>query len=124
MLVTICVNLCRDDTVSIDLSGRTAIVTGSSSGIGKATALALARAGAAVCVVADRNVDGGSRTAAEINDAGGRAVFVQADVACGDGCARIAAQALEGLGPVDILVNNAGRTVRASLPDLDEATWD
>jgi glucose 1-dehydrogenase len=106
-----------------DLDGNAAIVTGSSSGIGKAIALRLARCGASVCVVADRNVDGGQATAAEIRDAGGRAVFVQADVSAAADCRRIAAETLEAFGRVDVLVNNAGITRRRALEEADEAFW-
>jgi len=105
------------------LEGKTAIVTGSSSGIGKATALRMAREGAAVCVVANRNADGGRATVGEIASGGGQAVFVQADVSAADGCRRIVAEAREELGPVDVLVNNAGITRRSSLEEMDDAFW-
>jgi len=75
-------------------AGKAAIVTGSSSGIGKATALQMAREGAAVCVVADRNVAGGEGTANEIQSAGGNAIFVQADVSSGADCRRVVAAAV------------------------------
>ncbi len=104
--------------------GRAAIVTGSSSGIGKATALLMARRGAAVCVVANRNVEGGRATVAEIEAGGGRAVFVQADVSVGADCERVASAALEAFGRVDVLVNNAGITRARPLIEMDEAFWD
>jgi NAD(P)-dependent dehydrogenase (short-subunit alcohol dehydrogenase family) len=103
---------------------RVAIVTGSSSGIGKATALRLAGEGASVCVSADRNVEGGQATAGEIRDAGGRAIFVQADVSAAEDCRRIVDETLQAFGRVDVLVNNAGITRLRPLEDIDEALWD
>ncbi len=104
--------------------GRAAIVTGSSSGIGKATALMMARRGAALCVVANRNVEGGRATVEEIGADGGRAVFVQADVSVGADCGRVASAALEAFGRVDVLINNAGITRVKPLAEMDEAFWD
>ena len=105
-------------------AGKAAIVTGSSSGIGKATALQMAREGAAVCVVADRNVAGGEATANEIQGAGGNAIFVQADVSSGADCERVVAAAVSTFGGLDVLINNAGITRRASLEEMDEEFWD
>lgn len=99
-------------------------MTGSSSGIGKSTALRLAREGAAVVVVANHNAEGGEATAEEIRASGGRAMFVQADVASSEDCARLAERARTEFGPVTILVNNAGITRTAPLEAMDEAFWD
>lgn len=106
------------------LSDRVAIVTGSSSGIGKACALRLARDGVAICVVANRNAEGGENTVAELQATGVPAIFVQADVGVAADCERIVAEALAALGRVDVLVNNAGITRSTPLPELDEAFWD
>jgi len=89
------------------LEEKTAIVTGAASGFGAGIARTLAREGAAV-IVNDVNIDGGNRVAAEINDAGGRAVFVAADVTDGDSVQAMVNQAVETFGRLDILVNNAG----------------
>jgi glucose 1-dehydrogenase len=106
------------------LSGKVAVVTGSSSGIGKSIALRMAAEGAAVCVVADRNVDGGRATADEIAADGGRAIFVQADVSVAGDCERIVAEAVAALGGINVLVNNAGITRGRPLAELDEQLWD
>ena len=104
--------------------GKVAIVTGSSSGIGKAAALRLAVEGAAVCGAANRNAEGGQATAREIAEAGGKAIFVQADVSVAADCERVVAEALKAFGRVDVLVNNAGITKGALLDKFDEALFD
>ena len=106
------------------LSEKVAVVTGSSSGIGKAVALRLAREGAAVCGAADRNVRGGEATAEEIRQAGGRSLFVRADVRLEEECRRVVEAALETFGRIDVLVNNAGITRLSPLEEMDEAFWD
>ncbi len=103
---------------------KTAIVTGSSSGIGKATALRLAEEGAAICVVANHNVEGGEATVREIAASGGRALFVQADVGLAADCDRVALETLAAFGRVDALINNAGITRTRPLSEMDEAFWD
>jgi len=90
------------------LTGKTAIVTGSSSGIGKAIAGRFGREGAKVYVVADKNVEGGEATAAAIRDEGGSATFVQADVSDPEQFKSLIDRAAEVTGRLDILVNNAG----------------
>jgi NAD(P)-dependent dehydrogenase (short-subunit alcohol dehydrogenase family) len=99
-------------------------VTGASSGIGKGTALRLAQEGADVCVVANRNVEGGEATVREIVEMGRRACFVQADVAQSEDCQRVVAQTVGELGGVDVLVNNAGITRSTAIETMDEAFWD
>jgi len=106
------------------LAGRAAIVTGSSSGIGKATALRLSADGAAVCVVANRNVEGGEATVREINGSGGNSVFVHADVSSASDCKRVVESTLSAFGRADILVNNAGITRTSALASMDEDFWD
>jgi len=108
---------------SLDLTGRTAVVTGSTSGIGAAIAATLAEHGAHV-VVSGRDVDRGAKVVTQIHEAGGKADFVPADLCGSYGDLRaFAAGATETLGgQVDILVNNAGIypvTPTADLPDAD-----
>lgn len=89
-------------------------VTGGSSGIGYATAVMMARAGARVAIVA-RDKDKLAETVKEIRDAGGQAWSYSADLAEIDACDRVVAEIQEELGPIDILVNNAGRSIRRSI---------
>lgn len=91
---------------TIDLTGETALVTGAGSGIGRATAGRLANAGAAV-VVADIAVDAGERVAAELQSAGGRAMFVELDVGDPSAVSSGFATVCEAFGAPTIVVNNA-----------------
>lgn len=109
----------------LDLSGKVALVTGASSGIGRATAVALAGCGASVAVNFHRNESGAEATRAEIVNAGGRATVIQADVTRGSDVRALVARAVEELGPLDILVNNAGSLVeRLKILELTEERWD
>jgi NAD(P)-dependent dehydrogenase (short-subunit alcohol dehydrogenase family) len=94
--------------MSNDLHGATALVTGATSGIGRATAEALARNGAHV-IISGRNQARGEKVVAAIRSEGGRADFISADLTTPDGARALAAAARSlGDGHVDILVNNAG----------------
>lgn len=90
-----------------ELNGKVAIVTGASAGIGRAAALALAAEGAAV-VVADVDDARGEQVAAEINDKGGRARFVHADVSDDAQVEAMVRQTVEEFGGLDLAFNNAG----------------
>ena len=107
-----------------DLDNRVAIVTGAGMGIGRASALALARAGAAVAI-ADIDQAAGEKTRAEVEAAGGTALFVRTDVASFADAEAATAATVAAFGRVDILVNNAGINDNF-LPAhaVDDATWD
>ncbi|MGW4318544.1 SDR family NAD(P)-dependent oxidoreductase [Streptomyces sp. NPDC004684] len=105
------------------LDGRTAVVTGGSSGIGRAIAGALARAGASVVVVA-RGEAQLAETVEELTADGCRAGWVSGDLSTRDGV-RTAAEAAAGVfGEPDILVNSAGINLRPPLDELDDDVWD
>jgi NAD(P)-dependent dehydrogenase (short-subunit alcohol dehydrogenase family) len=108
----------------IALADRVALVTGASSGIGRASALALATAGARV-VVADVNVTGGEETVALIAAAGGEAAFVAADVADSASVDALVNAVIARYGRLDCAHNNAGIELPiASLADAEEHDWD
>ena len=90
------------------LSGKVAIVTGASKGIGAGIAKALAAAGAAVAVNYASSRDGADRVVAEIEHGGGRAVAIQADVSRAEDIRRLFEETRRRLGAPDVLVNNAG----------------
>lgn len=109
---------------AFDLSGRVALVTGASSGIGAATAIRLAELGAHVAIGYHDNEAGARQAKDAIAAAGGRAVVLQADVRQVDEIRGLVDRAADALGGVDILVNNAGSLVaRFPIRDLTEAGW-
>ncbi len=108
-----------------DLTGKTALVTGGSRGLGRAIALALAAHGADVAVNYRGNADAADEVAEQVRGLGRRAVTIQGDTSGGrDACEAIAGAALEGLGSVHILVNNAGITRDNLLMRMDAEEWD
>lgn len=107
----------------IDLSGRVALVTGGSRGIGAATARALADAGATVAVNYRQDAASARKVVAEIQGAGGTASDWQADVQDGQAVAGMVDGILARHGRLDILVNNAGIIRDALVPEMDDADW-
>lgn len=108
-------------TSPFDLRGRAAVVTGGNTGIGQGMALALAGAGCRVASVARRRSDD---TVAAIEDIGGKAVSIQADLSSTEPLERILDETTAALGAPDILVNNAGIIRRADAVDFTETDWD
>jgi 3-oxoacyl-[acyl-carrier protein] reductase len=110
---------------SFDLKGKVALVTGASSGIGRATAQALAAGGARVALNFHRNEAGAAAARAEIVAGGGSAIIVQADVTRASEVESLVKQTVAEFGPIDILVNNAGSLVeRLKILELTEERWD
>jgi 3-oxoacyl-[acyl-carrier protein] reductase len=108
-----------------ELNGKTALVTGASRGIGRATALALAKAGARVLVHYGRGAKEAEAVVAEIKKAGGRAETVAADLAAPDGAHKLAEQTRRIVGErLDILVANAGVSKSATIEDTTIADFD
>jgi 3-oxoacyl-[acyl-carrier protein] reductase len=101
------------------LSGQAAIVTGSAVGLGRAIAVALAREGASVAINYSKSKAEADETARAVEQAGGRAIVVQANVAVDADARALAARAAEAFGRLDILVNNAGITRFVPFKDLD-----
>ena len=106
-----------------DLSGQVAIVTGGSSGIGRAVALALAEAGVTV-VVCGRRLAALEQTVAAIRAKSGQALAVQADVTQAEAVAHVVETTVQHFGTVDILINNAGIGGGGYIHEHDLATWD
>ncbi|HZJ45411.1 MAG TPA: 3-oxoacyl-ACP reductase family protein [Pyrinomonadaceae bacterium] len=107
------------------LEGKVAIVTGGASGIGHATATALAECGAAVAINYHRNETGAELLREQINSNGGRAIAIRADVTMASEIAELVHRTNSELGPVDILVNNAGSLIeRLKILDITEERWD
>ena len=106
------------------LSGRIALVTGASRGIGRAIAQRLSRDGAAVAVNYVSNANSAEEVAAEIKAAGGNAIALPADVSKLEDIKRLFDQTIEHFGRLDILVNNAGIRISKNVADIDEAEYD
>jgi clavulanate-9-aldehyde reducatase len=105
-----------------DLSGRVAAITGASSGIGEATALTLAGAGAAVALAARRS-DRIEALAERINGDGGRAIAIETDVTAEAQAGAFVTRTKEELGRLDILVNNAGVMLLGPVIGADTSEW-
>jgi NADP-dependent 3-hydroxy acid dehydrogenase YdfG len=108
--------------MATDLAGKVVAITGASSGIGEATALACAQAGAAVALAARRG-DRIDRLAAQITGDGGRALAVEADVGDERQAGAFVARANDELGRVDVLVNNAGTMLLGPIAGAPTEEW-
>ena len=107
----------------IDLTGKAALVTGGSRGIGKAIGLRLARQGADVAFSYKGNTDAATATAAEIESIGTRALAIQGDVRDPESAEAVVKTALEAFGKIDILVNNAGVTRDDLIMRMSAEAW-
>ncbi len=108
----------------IDFRGRIALVTGGSRGIGRATAIALGRAGANVAINFLTQEDAANEVALEIKNIGCNASIFQGDVSQSLEVDRMVAEITGKLGTIDILVNNAGQARRLSVDEVTEDDWD
>jgi 3-oxoacyl-[acyl-carrier protein] reductase len=110
----------------MNVQGKAAIVTGSATGVGRATALALARLGCDVLINYSRSREEAEATRAEVEALGVRALLFQADVARDEDCRAMVAAAVERFGRLDVLVNNAGTTSfieHANLEAVRDEDW-
>jgi NAD(P)-dependent dehydrogenase (short-subunit alcohol dehydrogenase family) len=107
-----------------DLSGRAALVTGGSKGLGKAMAMGFAQAGAGV-VISSRHENELQEAAQEIRAAGGsRVAYVVADLTRREEAGRLAREAAQAMGKIDILVNNAGTNLPQPIDQIRDEDWD
>ena len=110
--------------MTLSLEGRTALVTGAATGIGRATAVALAAAGARVVVNHLGRAEAAAEVVAEIATAGGYACAIEADVTSGAAVTAMVERATREAGPIDLLVNNAGVILEKPFLDTTDADWD
>lgn len=109
--------------MQLRLDNRVALVTGASSGIGRAVALALAEAGARVCVHGHRHMAEAEGLAERISRRGGEAIAAEADVTSSDDVDRLVRTVVDAFGGIDIAVNNAGTYQMASLEETTDEIW-
>ena len=109
----------------MDLGGKVAIVTGGARDIGRAISVRLAQSGATVVVNYRNDPKNANETVKQIEDSGGKAIAIAADVTQAAEVEKLVRQAVEQCGPVHILVNNAGGLVaRKKMHEMDESFWD
>lgn len=111
----------------MDMTGKAALITGGGTGVGRATALALAELGCNVAVNYSRSKDEAEATAADVSAKGVRGLAVQADVAQDGDCRRLVETAVGELGRLDVLVQSAGVTSfipHANLEDVKDEDWE
>jgi NAD(P)-dependent dehydrogenase (short-subunit alcohol dehydrogenase family) len=105
------------------LADKVALITGGTSGMGRATAVLFAQEGARVAITG-RNEARGREVVAEIEQAGGTAIFVRSDVRFAEDCRRAVEETLQAFGRLDILFNNAGVLYANTVLDCTEEEWD
>jgi len=107
-----------------NLTGRVALVTGGSRGIGRATCLALASKGAAVAVLCRSRIKEAQEVVEQIHSTAGQGVAIEANVLDPEAIKRSARKAVASLGQIDILVNNAGEMTDFSVIDMKDEDWE
>ncbi|MBI4023505.1 MAG: 3-oxoacyl-ACP reductase FabG [Verrucomicrobia bacterium] len=107
----------------MELNNAIALVTGAGRGIGAATAIALAREGAAVGVNYQSNADTARKVVDQIRSNGGRAISLKADVSDGEQARAMVGRLVSAFGPIDILVNNAGGAMPGTIDQITEESW-
>lgn len=112
-----------EDMEMAELQNKVAIVTGGSRGIGSSIALELAKNGVKVVINYNSNSSAADKMVAEIEEIGGEAYAVQADVSKSEDAARLVQAAVEKFGQLDILVNNAGITRDTTFKNMSEEDW-
>ena len=110
--------------MELNLAGKTALITGASSGVGRSIALTLAREGVKVVIGHYRDDQNAQAVVAEIGRIGSEAIAVDADIAQADQCRSLYEQAEKTYGPVDILINNAGLWPTHWIQDIELAEWN
>ena len=105
------------------LQNKIILITGSGSGIGKATALLFAKEGASV-IVNDLAADNGKETVDEITAAGGSAIFIQADVTVPESVESMVDEVIARFGRIDVLFNNAGVSGVGAIHEIEPEAWD
>jgi len=105
------------------VAGKIAFLTGAGSGIGRATALVLAKGGADVAVC-DVNMAGAEETAQEVRNLGRKSLALRVDVTSLHDVEQAATQTKSELGPIGILLSNAGIAEQVAFPEMTEAQWD
>lgn len=109
----------------LNLSGKVALITGASSGIGAATAALFAELGAKIAIGYHHNEEGAEQVRDSISAAGGEAISLCADVRQSDQIQTLVGRTADRLGPIDILVNNAGSLIeRQPILEMTEERWD
>lgn len=111
------------DFPTFELSGKVALVTGGSKGIGLGMAQALGRYGATV-VITSRGADEGETAVQQLKEEGMNAAYIQADVTKKEQVEMLVQKTVERFGSLDILVNNAGMNIRKPLVEVEESDWD
>ena len=109
--------------MSINIKGKIAIVTGASRGIGEGIAKIFANEGATV-ICAARTIDDGERVVKSINENGGSAIFIQADIRLEEDCTRLVHSVIEKYGRLDIMCHNAGIYPDELMEEMSIETWD